>query len=169
MKSPRVLIAISLLLLAVGLNIWDRLYTLYPTPETESAFLKNYDPTDMMKRFNDGRGSSGASRTAAAGRDSVTHTAEFRGDFPLCSEKFVALMYALRDDVTAQLVGNGAQILNQIGEAQAGFHFDYKLGKTVGSVSIPPLELTPGFEDTRGGIRPHANCAVEVNTSINVF
>ncbi len=168
MKSPRVLIAIALLLLAVGWTIWDRFSMISPTPETESAFLKNYDPTDVMKRFNDGRGVSGSDRGSAAGRNSVTHTAGFRGDFSLCSDKFVSLMDALRDDVSAQLAGNGAQILSQIGEARAGFRFDYKLGKTVGSVSIPPLELTPGFEDTRAGIRPHANCTVDVHTSIDV-
>ena len=58
------------------------------------------------------------------------------------------LMDALRDDVAAQLVGNGARILSQIGVAQAGFHFDYKLGKTVGSVTISPLELTPLLTQT---------------------
>ena len=168
MKSPRVLIAISLLVLAVGWTTWDRVHTFAPTPETESAFLKNYDPTNVMKRFNEGRGVSDSGRTAAAGRDSVIHSAGFRGDFSLCSEKFVPLMDALRDDVAAQLVGNGASIFNQIGEARAGFHFDYKLGKSVGSVSIPPLELTPGFKDTRGQSVAQPNCAVDVHTSIDI-
>ena len=168
MKSPRVLIAIFLLLLALGWTIRNQVSVVSPTPETESAFLKNYDPTDVMKRFNGGRGVSDRDRTAAAGRDSVTHTAGFRGNFGLCSENFVPLMNALRDDVAAQLAGSGARILNQIGEARAGFHFDYKLGKAVGSVSIPPLELIPGFEDTRGRNVAQPNCTVDVHTSIDI-
>ncbi len=168
MKSPRVLTAISLLVFAVGLNVWDRVHTVSPSPETESAFLKNYDPTDVMKRFNDGRGSSGASKSAAAGHDFVTYTAEFRGDFPLCSEKALPLINTLRDDVAAQLGANGAHILSQIGEAQVGFHFDYKLGNALGSVSIAPLELTPGFEDTRGRSVAQPNCTMGVHTSIDI-
>ena len=74
------------------------------------------------------------------------------------------LMDALSDDVAAQLVGNGARILSQIGVAQAGFHFDYKLGKTVGSVTISPLELTPLLTQTI----PRPNCMVGVHTRIDV-
>src|ERR1700758_1093015 len=66
MKSPRVLIALSLLLLAVGWSIWSRGHTFSPTEawgrlhtfsrtETESAFLKNYTPTNVLNRFNDGQ------------------------------------------------------------------------------------------------------------------
>jgi predicted negative regulator of RcsB-dependent stress response len=28
----------------VAWRAWDQAHTLYPTPETESAFLKNYNP-----------------------------------------------------------------------------------------------------------------------------
>ena len=158
MKSRRVLIALSLLLLAVGWSIWDRGHTFSPT-ETESAFLKNYTPTNVLNRFNNGQASYSNGRGAAFGHDSVTHTANFDGDFALCSEKFMPLMDALSDDVAAQLVGNGARILSQIGEARAGFHFDYKLGKTVGSVTIAPLDLTP-VEPTSllGHSMPVPNC-----------
>ena len=79
------------------------------------------------------------------------------------------LMDALRDDVAAQLVGNEARILSQIGEARAGFHSDYKLGKTVGAVTITPLQLTL-VEPTRllGHRMPLPNCMVGVHTSIEV-
>src|SRR5215475_11501056 len=137
MKSPRVLIALSvlLMLLTVGWLIWGRVHTFSPTllsltPETESAFLKNYTPTNVLNRFNERQASYASGRGAASGHDSVTHTANFEGDVGLCSESFMPLMDALRDDVATQLVGNGARLLSQIGEAPAGFHFDYKLGKT---------------------------------------
>ena len=168
MKSPRVLITLSVLLLTVGVVavplIWDRVHTFYPTPETESAFLKNYSPTNVLNRFNDGQASSSSGRSAGAGYESVAHTANFEGYLALCSEKFMPLMDALRDDVAAQLVGNGARVLSQIGVAQAGFHFDYKLGKTVGSVTISPLELTPLLTQTI----PRPNCMVGVHTRIDV-
>jgi len=174
MKSPRVLIALSLLPLTVGWLIWDRVHTFSPTPlsltpETECAFLKNYTPTNVLNRFNEGQVSYSGGRGAAAGHDSVTHTATFHGDFALCSEKFMPLMDALSHDVAAQLVGNGARILSQVGEAPAGFHFDYKLGQTVGSVTIAPLELTP-VEPARflGHSMPVPNCMVGVHTRIDV-
>jgi hypothetical protein len=168
MKSPRVLITLSVLLLTVGVVavplIWDRVHTFYPTLETESAFLKNYSPTNVLNRFNDGQASSSSGRSAGAGYESVAHTANFEGYFALCSEKFMPLMDALRDDVAAQLVGNGARILSQIGVAQAGFHFEYKLGKTVGSVTISPLQLTPDLSRRN----PLPNCMVDVQTRIDV-
>ena len=98
MKSPRVLIALSVLLLTVGWLIWDRVHTpgvsgigqsggvpvVFSPVETESAFFKNYTPANVMKRFNEGRGVNGSDRGAAVGHDSVTHTANFDGDFALC-------------------------------------------------------------------------------------
>jgi hypothetical protein len=49
MKSRLILIGLAVLLLTfggvgAGWVVWDRLHTLYATPETESAFLKNYTP-----------------------------------------------------------------------------------------------------------------------------
>jgi hypothetical protein len=168
MKSPRVLVALSVLLLTPGWLIWNRVHTFSPA-ETESAFLKNYTPTNVLNRFNGGKASYGSGSGSAFGHDSVTHKADFQGDFALCSEKFVPLMDALSDDVAARLVGNGAHSLSQIGDARAGFHFDYKLGKTVGSVTIAPLELTP-LDPTRlvGNSMPVPNCMVGVHTRTDV-
>jgi len=73
-------------------------------------------------------------------------------------------MDALRDGVAAQLVGNRPHILSQIGEARTGFHFDYKLGKTVGSVTIAPLELTPMLSR----IEPLPNAVVESALSVRL-
>jgi hypothetical protein len=150
MKFPRVLIALSGLLFTVGvvavLLIWDRGHAYYyPTPETESTFLKNYTPTKVLHRFRDEEESSyvdGDGKSAGAGHEYVTHANTFDGYFALASEKWIPLMDALRDDVATQLAGDGAHILSQSGDARSGFHFDYKLGKTVGSVTISPLSLT---------------------------
>ena len=169
MKSSRVLIVLSVLLVTVGVVavplIWDRVHKFYPTPETESAFLKTYTPTNVLDRFNEGQGASYADgRTAGAGHDSVTHTATFDGYFALCSEKWMPLMDALRDDVAAQLVANRPHILSQGGDARAGFHFDYKLGKTLGSVTISPLALTSRIARRM----PLPSGMVDAHTSIEV-
>jgi hypothetical protein len=56
MKSHRMLVGFSVVLLlticgVVVQVIWDRVHTLYPTPDTESAFLKNYTPKHVIEEF----------------------------------------------------------------------------------------------------------------------
>jgi hypothetical protein len=148
MKSHRVLIGLSILLLTLcGLvvvpAVWNQLHTLYPTPETESAFLKNYTPQRVIEQFECNLPASySRPRSDAAGREFVTHTAAFEGVFAMNSQKWMPLMNALRDDAAVQLVGNGAQILSQSGDSRDGFHFDYKLGNSFGSLKISPLAIS---------------------------
>jgi hypothetical protein len=148
MKSHRVLIGLSALLLTVcGLvvvpAVWDHLHTLYPTPETESAFLGNYTPQRVIERFQCNLPSSYSHPSGGeAGREFVTHTAGFEEFFAMKSQKWMPLMNALRDDAETQLVGNGAKILSQSGDSRDGFHFDYKLGKSFGSLNISPLAIS---------------------------
>ena len=49
-----------------------------------------------------------------------------------------------RDDEEAstQLVANDAQILSQTGDAHEGFYLEYKLGKSIGTLTISPLAQT---------------------------
>jgi hypothetical protein len=147
-KSYRLWIGLSILLLTlcgfvVVRSVWDQLHTLYPTPETESAFLKNYTPQRVIEQFRCNLSSSNSgSRTNAAGREFVAHTAEFDEFFAMRSQKWMPLMNALRDDVEAQLVGSGAQILSQSGDSRDGFKFDYKLGNSFGSLKISPLAIS---------------------------
>jgi hypothetical protein len=147
MKSHPILAGLSVLLLsvcvAVAPGIWDQLHTLYPTPETESSFLKNYTPKSVIERFDAEKGSSyGQHSGGGAGRKFVTHTAGFDWYFAMRSEKWMPLMNALRDDASAQLVANGAQILSQTGDANVGFQFEYKLGRSIGTLTISPLGQT---------------------------
>jgi hypothetical protein len=144
MKPHPILVALSVLLLAVCVavapGIWDQLHTLYPTPETETSFLKNYTPKSVIERFEAEKGSSYGQHTGGgAGPKFVTHEGEFDWHFAMRAEKWMPLMNALRDDVSAQLVGNGAQILSQSGDPRDGFSFQYKLGKSIGTLTISPL------------------------------
>jgi hypothetical protein len=168
MKSHPILAGFAVLLLpifgaAVVSETWDHLHTLYPTSETKSAFLKSYKPTGVFDRFSVGHAASyGQHSGGAAGREFVTHTAGFEGYFPIRSENWMPLMNALRDDVSAQLVGNGAQILSQSGDSRGGFHFDYKLGKSIGTVTIAPLATTSLIHRRT----PLPKCMVDVSAQI---
>jgi len=169
MKSHRMLVGLSVLLLTIcGVAvqvIWDHVHTLYPTPETESAFLKNYTPKRVIEQFeSDLTSSYGQHSGGEAGRKFVTHRAGFEWYFAMPSEKWMPLMNALRDDVSAQLVGNGAQILSQSGDPRNGFHFEYKLGKSVGTLTISPLAITSPLLVRRGSPLPEGT--EEVTASI---
>jgi hypothetical protein len=124
-------------------DIWERSHIIYATPETESAFLKNYTPKRVIEQFEDEAGISLLNHNrGGAGSKFATHTAGFEVYFALRSQKWTPVMNALRDDVATQLVADGAQILSQSGDAHTGFHFDYKIAKNVGSLTILPSATT---------------------------
>ena len=82
--------------------IWDSSQLIYATPETESAFLKNYTPQQVLERFQCKDSSSHADgRTDGAGKDFVTHRASFRWFFAMRPDKFLPLIMALNDDMAA--------------------------------------------------------------------
>jgi hypothetical protein len=171
MKSHRVFVGLCVLLLAICAvvavpAIWDHLHTLYPTPETESAFLKNYTPERVIEPFEDRSTSQTKGSTGAAGHEFVSHTNRFGWYFAIASKKWMPLMNALRDDASAQLVSNGARILSQSGNPRDGFHFDYKLGKSVGSLTISPLAITSPL--LTGRRSPLPDGTVDVTAAIEV-
>lgn len=147
MRDHPILIAFAIVIFAMGIlvapAVWDLFHTWYPTPETESAFLKNYTPKSVIDRFEERGESSTYSnhKGGSAGSKSVTHSAGFEWHFAMRSEKWMPLMEDLEDDVHAQLMGSGAQILNQVGDARDGFHFQYKLGNSFGTLTIFPLRF----------------------------
>lgn len=172
MKSYRLWIGLFFLLLTLcGLvaipAVWDQLHTLYPTPETESAFFKNYTPQRVIEHFQCNLPSSCLRpKSDESGREFVTHTTGFDEFFTMRSQKWMPLMNALRDDVEAQLVGNGAQILNQSGDSRDGFHFEYKLGNSIGSLKISPLAINS--RPPRRGI-PLPEGALEMTARIELI
>ncbi len=170
MKFPRVSVVVYFLLLAIVLVTavwltWNNAHMYPGGPETQSAFFKNYSPENVLNRFNGGQGSYSHGGGHTAGYESVAHDATFQGNLPLCRQKFIPLIDALRDDVAAQLTANGATIVSQIGVAEAGFHFDYKIGKSIGSVAISPVLLVPDLGTQKNG-RP--DCMVDVQMRIDV-
>jgi len=147
MKSHQILIGLSVLLLTIcgviaAQVIWDRAHTLYPTPETESAFLKNYTPLHVIDQFRCNESWSPLEQSGSgAGEKFVTRTGGFDLFFVMRSDKRLPLMTALDNDVYQQLVLNGAQILNRSGDPHSGFQYDYKIGKSIGSLMISPVAI----------------------------
>ena len=167
MKSHWDLVVVSVLLIGfcgfvILPTIWDRFYILHPTPETESTLLKTYNPEHVIELFKWNQTSGYGRRSGAgAGRKFVTHTVGFDFHFAMRSEKWIPLMNALRDDASAQLLANDAKILPQSGDPHAGFHFDYQIGKSTGTLTILPLTiehpqrvtpLCPGIVDVNSTI-----------------
>jgi hypothetical protein len=148
MRSHPILIALSVLLLtfciAVSVLVVQHRRIVYPNPETESAFLKNYAPGSAVEPFDSHQLSSMWShhQSDAAGDGFATHSGGFQGKFAIRSEQWASLMTALSDDVSTQLSRDGAQILAKTGDPRAGFHFDYKLGRSYGVLTISPLEIS---------------------------
>jgi len=149
------LVGLLVLLLTVSVVLFVPVFlnrhTIYPTPETESAFLKSYAAKPavvesvvapfMCKRFHsywsDNMG-------ATAGQEFATHQGGIQGHYTIRAQDWMPVMTALNDDLSAQLVRDGAEILGRSGDPRDGFHYDYKLGKSFGSVTISPLRIEKG-------------------------
>ena len=146
MKTFRVWLGLFAVLLTLGGAVavpivWHRLHILYPTPETESAFLKTYTPQHVIEQYEcmESPVHFGPSGGGAAGEKFVTRTGRFDLFFVMRSDKRLPLITALNNDVYEQLLLKGAQILNRSGDPRSGFQYDYKLDKSIGSLMIAPL------------------------------
>jgi hypothetical protein len=168
MKLRWILKALSVLLIflfipAAILPIWDHFTLLYPTADTESAFLRNYSPQGVIEPFKCNLPSANVrNNIGSAGRKFVTLQAGWKSDFAMKSDTRMHLMEALNKDVSAQLFSNGAQVLSRSGDAGSGFHFEYKLGKSIGTVTILPI--TPNSRMHRA--RPLPEGLVDVTADI---
>ena len=175
MRSQRIWIGRSVLLLTVcsvatviALSvIWDHVHILYATPDTESVFLKNYTPELVIEPFECNFPSSHVDgKSNGAGYNFVTHDAGVRWLFAMRPDRWMPLMGALGDDVSAQLLSNGAQILSRRGDPHSGFYFDYRLGKSVGTVTIFPLAINPPEIVHRAGPLPKGTVDVTVHIEV---
>lgn len=148
MRSHRFLKGFWILLFTVcvaagAVLIWNSTHLLYPTPETESAFLQHYTPEPVISSFKSNESSSSFRHgSSAAGRKYISNKAGFESLFVMPQKRWMPLMNALKEDASKQLIANGAYILAQSGDPQNGFRFDYKAGHVIGSVTILPLTVT---------------------------
>ena len=121
----------------------DHFSYIYPTPETESAFLKNYSPKNVIEQFQ--RKNEGANQTssvsAAAGRKFASHESVFESRFVINSRDWMPLVVALDNDLLSQLSQEGAQIMGETGDPREGYRIEYQAEKTFGDVVVEPLKL----------------------------
>jgi hypothetical protein len=128
----------------------DGVWYYYPTPERQSAFIRDYSPKRVIDMFESNESSSlGAEMGSGAGQRFVTNERQFDAHFVIESEKRLPLMTALRDDLSANFVHDGAIILTSNGDAGSGFHFTYRLGRNAGSATISPLTIDKGVKRNR--------------------
>jgi hypothetical protein len=139
---------LALVILAgVGLlgfiSVVNHLWYVYPTPATESAFLKNYSPNTVIEQFQ--CKNEGAQETnlvsAGAGRRFVSNERVFEPRFVIKSRDWMPLMIALDHDVSFQLSQRGAEILSRTGDPRGGYRIQYQADKSVGDVAVEPLGL----------------------------
>jgi hypothetical protein len=127
-------------------TILDHVFAVHPTPGMESAFLRSYNPESTVEQFQlKASGSQWNSHmSATAGRRFASHQSAFHGQFAIDPKDWMPLMTSVSGNLSAQLSRYDAQILSQSGDSRDGFHFDYKVGKSLGSVVISPLRIGSG-------------------------
>jgi len=117
--------------------------TVYPAPETQSAFLKSYTPDSTIARFQiEGSGAQqSAPGGSTAGRGCAFHEKEFIALFVIASGKSVPLMVDVQRDIKSSLALQGGKIVRQVGNAPERFQFDYVAGQSKGTVVVEPLAV----------------------------
>jgi hypothetical protein len=135
------------LLAATGLLcfilVLKHLLYVYPTPATQSAFLKNYSPSMVIEEFKcKGRDFQQSSTVSAgAGRKFASHQSVFEPRFVIKSKDWMPLMIALEQDLSSQLSRQGAEILSENGDPRDGYRIQYQVDKSFGEVAVEPLNL----------------------------
>jgi len=122
---------------------------LYPNPESGSIFLKNYTPRRVIESFaSDHANSAWADQKGAtAGRWFVTIEQVFGPFFAIQNDKRTALMQALSNDIDAQIREDGGWMISRSGDPMTGFQFKYRIGKSLGMVTLSPLAFSPDFHN----------------------
>ncbi len=142
------LLAVALVLVYIGLSFADHSFMVYPTPENQSAFYKNYDPDPVLKPFvsihhvAEGFGSSGGS----AGRKAAKLHREITKVFALQGTDRRTLMTLLNEDISSQLDRSGVQVTGMTGTEADGFQFRYLDKNGKGTVALKPVELVDPYE-----------------------
>jgi hypothetical protein len=132
-----------------------------PTQQMESAFLETYNPAPDIERFQTNpAGAQWSSRMSeSAGRQFAIHEKSFHGQLTIDPKNWMLLMVSLSDTLSTQLANDGAEILSRSGDPRDGFRLDYKVGKSLGSAVISPLNLGAGPT----GSSSELNVAVDIS------
>jgi hypothetical protein len=131
---------ILLLLATFTVNAVDHFLYVYPTPETQSAFLKTYTATPVIDRFKAMQSSRWqGSADAAAGRKFVSRHKEEEHYFVIETGLEPLLIGAMKEDISDKLKQQGARIISQT-NSPAGFEVRYELGQSRGIIALDPAQ-----------------------------
>ncbi len=124
----------------------------YPTPEHESDFLKSFALEPILKPYTSPRWIAGMGKSDGreAGYGTARYDKTFEARFAMYSADQQALMAALTQDIAMRLEGSGMRILERTGSGDEGFHFRYGSGRTLGTVTVTPVQQLD--ENHLGGI-----------------
>jgi hypothetical protein len=159
------LLVVGVIILQVGFLI-HQARLVYPRPETQSTFLKNYSPAKTIEAFDLKQGgSSGGGGGSGAGDKFATHEKRFSFQFFINAQQRDALAKALAEDVSAQLLRSGANIIATEHTADGTVSFRYVSGHTQGEAVVEPIKT--GGRDYPLEFKPPAN-RPEVTTRVNI-
>lgn len=126
----------------------------YPTPETQTAFLRSYTPADTLAPFSlEGSQLSGPGGSSA-GRGCAFHQKALEAWLVIAPGKEHELIAAVQQDLRSRLGSEGAHIVTDTGDISQGFRFDYLSGKSEGRVVVDPLVIVDPETVTGPGSRP---------------
>jgi hypothetical protein len=135
-------LGVALLLVAAVFVLFHQHQLVYPTPETETAFLRQYNPEGTAKPyFSQYIWWMSGGQSSGAGEQSATHGKDFDYHFVIETSNRMPLMTTLAADMTKELRQAGAEVTSVSGDERQGFRFEYVSGNTIGSATINPLEI----------------------------
>jgi hypothetical protein len=127
-------------LLAVAAGAVQNSLYVSPTAETESAFFRDFTSAKTVKRLSCQSGEILSGQSAGAEIGYATHEKEFDQYFAIEASDWVLVMKSLQEDISSQLSLRDAQILDQTGDFAEGFRVHYKSGKSLGVITVEPLQ-----------------------------
>ena len=142
----RLLVGACLLLSFYAIASLDQAYTVYATQNHESAFLRNFNPTDLVKTYVVVRSWGGGQGASAGYRAPWNHrplarTSNFFWDFPPIPGAYQTLMARLRQEAERSLGAGRGEIIAESSEA-GGFTIAYREGRATGKIAVRPPKAT---------------------------
>jgi len=126
----------------------------YPTPETQSAFIKTYTPVDVISRFSLDASQLSGPAGSTAGRGCAFHEKRFQAWLVVATGRQPELMAAVRQDLKSKLA-ESARVDSEAGSAREGYRFGYSSGKSKCSVVLEPLEnVDPATVTSPAAVKP---------------
>ena len=156
MKPCRMFAGLLILLLIVGVVVFIAAmqhHPVYATPNTESAFLRNYSPKHALAPYKteaDGEWWSDG-KAEGAGEGYAHRQLDFHGEIAILGNDLTPLTNALNEDVRQQLSHSGAKILDQSASLEHGFRYSYQSGKSLGELIVAPPHISNAKLDTTDG------------------